>query len=190
MDQCSEPYLYRFLSRGLDILLSAVVLSVGFCQCTRLLPFFIKLTSIGPVFYTSPRLGLLGKEFTCWKFRSMHVGADARLAEVLHNNTELFHEWNLYRKLKNDPRLTTIGKLLRKTSLDEFPQFWNVLLGGFKLSWPPSLSAQRERANGRSHRQRYDSLFSVRPGLTGIWQTSGRNELSFEQEVKAGSRGT
>jgi undecaprenyl-phosphate galactose phosphotransferase len=114
----------------------------------------------------------------------MYEGANEKLEQLLKDDLELAKEWKIFYKLKNDPRVTPVGKFLRKTSLDEFPQFWNVLKGELSIVGPrPYLPNELEaikRIAGRDvHR-----MLSVRPGLTGIWQTSGRSDLTFEHRVK------
>src|SRR6267154_6030791 len=127
--------VHNWLKRGFDILFSLIALIIG-------LPFFaliallVKLSSSGPIFYCSLRIGRKGRLFKFWKFRSMHRDADQRLEVMLNSNPLLRQEWQKYFKLKNDPRLTRIGSFLRKTSLDEFPQFWNVLIGDLSIVGP------------------------------------------------------
>ena len=171
------------LKRGFDILFSLGAL----CVC---LPLFavlyclIKISSPGPVFYCSLRIGRKGRLFKFWKLRSMYHDADARLESVLNSNPELKKEWQQYFKLKRDPRLTPLGQFLRSTSLDELPQFWNVLIGDLSITGPrPYLPREINRIHEILGKD-VDKLFSVRPGLTGIWQTSGRNHLTFNQRVR------
>lgn len=175
-------FIYEMFKRTFDIAFSLCVLICG-------LPIFlgvailIKASSPGPVFYCSKRIGKHGKLFTCWKFRSMYCDAEHRLTQILAENPHYSSEWKKYFKLKEDPRLTKIGKFLRKTSLDEFPQFWNVLIGDLSVVGPrPFLPNELKTIKEVIGRQT-DLLFSVKPGLTGIWQTSGRSFLTFEQRV-------
>lgn len=177
-----ELFFYEISKRMLDICFSLFVLVCG-------LPLFviliisIKATSPGPIFYFSKRIGREGKLFTCWKFRSMFCDAEHRLTQILAENPHYRREWKKYFKLKDDPRLTRIGKFLRKTSLDEFPQFWNVLLGDLSLVGPRPFLPKEIHAIRQVIGKDTQLLFSVKPGLTGIWQTSGRNYLTFEQRV-------
>lgn len=141
----------------------------------------VKLTSKGPLFYSGKRLGRNGKLFRCWKFRTMCLNADEKLEECLTSHPEMRREWEIYFKLKKDPRTTLIGRYLRKTSIDELPQLWNVLLGDLSLVGPrPYLLDEVRTTLGK----RADAILSVRPGLTGLWQVSGRNTLSFQDRIR------
>ncbi len=135
----------------------------------------IKLTSSGPVFYSQERVGQNGRTFRIYKFRSMYADADQKLEELKEHN-ELS---GAVFKMKNDPRVTPIGKFLRKTSMDEFPQFWNVLRGDMSLvgTRPPTVDEVAEYEN--YHRRR----LSIKPGLTGMWQVSGRNDITDFEEI-------
>ncbi len=127
----------------------------------------------GPAFYGQTRVGRDGRLFTCWKIRTMVVDADARLAELIATDAEARAEWEETQKLRNDPRVTAIGRLMRATSLDELPQFWNVLTGEMSLVGPrPFTPDQQSLYHGRSY-------YALRPGLTGLWQVETRNEASF-----------
>ena len=111
----------------------------------------------------------------------MHKDAEKKLKDLLASDPERKAEWETYWKLKDDPRVTWVGKLLRKSSLDEFPQFWNVLKGDLSVVGPrPVTSAEIERYYG----DKASKILSIRPGITGIWQTSGRNLISFEERVQ------
>lgn len=129
----------------------------------------------GPLFYTQERIGKNGKTFKMYKFRSMVVDADEKLEKYLEENEEARKEYKKYRKLKNDPRITKMGNLLRKTSLDEFPQFINILKGDMSLVGPrPYLHKEKEEMNGF-----FKYITSMKPGLTGFWQVNGRNDVTF-----------
>ena len=133
----------------------------------------------GPLFYTQNRIGKNGKLFKMYKFRSMVVGADEKLKEYLEQNEDARLEYKKYKKLKNDPRITKIGKFIRKTSIDEFPQFINVLKGDMSLVGPrPYLPAEKEDMNGY---YRYITL--CKPGITGYWQINGRNGVTFDDRI-------
>jgi exopolysaccharide production protein ExoY len=143
--------------------------------------FFIKATSPGPIFYKSKRVGKDGQPIYCWKFRTMHQDADKKLLVLLKENPKLKQEWDTYFKLKEDPRISTIGKILRKTSLDELPQFFNVLKGDLSVVGPrPVTEEEIQKYFG----PKASKILSVRPGLTGIWQTSGRSLLTFEERIR------
>ena len=133
----------------------------------------------GPVFYTQERYGKNGKIFKLYKYRSMVVGADEKLKEYLAENEEAKKEYKEYKKLKDDPRITKVGKFIRKTSLDEFPQFINVLKGDMSLVGPrPYLPREREDINGF-----FNYITSVKPGITGLWQVNGRSDTTFTERL-------
>ncbi len=139
----------------------------------------VRLTSIGPVFYGQQRIGRGYRTFTAWKFRTMIQNADQLLAEHLANNPQLREEWSNTHKLKHDPRVTRIGRILRQTSLDELPQIWNVLRGEMSLVGPrPVVSAEVQK-----YGESFDFYRSVRPGITGLWQVSGRSDTSYGERV-------
>ena len=163
----------------LDLL---VVIAGGSCLLPLLilLGVAVKLTSQGPVFYSQLRIGKRGKQFRTWKFRSMVPSSERLLQQYLKLHPELVEEWNSSRKLRHDPRVTPIGRLLRKTSLDELPQLWNVLRGDMSLVGPrPILEIEISRYGSS-----LDLYLKVKPGITGLWQVSGRNNTSFEERVK------
>ena len=127
----------------------------------------------GSVFYCQQRIGRGGKVFRLWKLRSMVVDADRKLEAYLRPNPAARAEWDEHQKLKDDPRITAAGRLIRKASLDELPQLWNVLTGDMSLVGPrPMMPQQAELYPGRDY-------YLLRPGLTGFWQISDRNETSF-----------
>ncbi len=141
----------------------------------------IKLTSPGRIFYSSKRVGKDGQQIFCWKFRTMYQDADKKLLELLRENPKLKQEWETYFKLKDDPRISRIGKILRKTSLDELPQFYNVLKGDLSVVGPRPVTEEEIQKYFGS---KASKILSVRPGLTGIWQTSGRSLLTFEERIQ------
>jgi lipopolysaccharide/colanic/teichoic acid biosynthesis glycosyltransferase len=131
------------------------------------------------VFYGQERLGLGGRRFKAWKFRTMHSNADALLERYLQENAAARQEWQATHKLKHDPRVTGIGYWLRKTSLDELPQIWNVLVGEMSLVGPrPIVEAEVPK-----YGDHYKDYASVVPGITGLWQISGRNNTTYPQRV-------
>lgn len=134
----------------------------------------------GPIFYTHERIGKNGKLFKMYKFRSMVVDADERLFQYLEENEEARKEFKKYKKLKNDPRITKVGAFIRKTSIDEFPQFINVLKGDMSLVGPrPYLP--REKADMKYY---YSYIIKDKPGITGFWQVAGRSDVTFEDRLK------
>ncbi|MCA1951014.1 MAG: undecaprenyl-phosphate galactose phosphotransferase WbaP, partial [Treponema sp.] len=150
-----------------------------------LLPLFaiiallIKISSPGPVLYKHTRIGRNGKPFKAYKFRSMVIDADKRLAELLEKDPEARKEWDASFKLKNDPRITPIGRFLRKTSFDEFPQLINILKNEMSLIGPrPIVEAEIEK-----YGKHFKRVFAVKPGLTGLWQVSGRSDTDYDERV-------
>ncbi len=169
----------QLIKRCMDVAISALVLLLGF-------PFFVilalwmKVSSPGPLFFGHERIGRDGLKFKAWKFRSMCVNADEVLNKTIAENPELRAEWESTQKLKNDPRVTSSGRFLRKTSLDEIPQLWNVLVGEMSLVGPrPIVASEIEKYNDK-----FSSYLRVTPGVTGFWQISGRNLTSYERRVE------
>lgn len=158
----------------LDTLLSLGALLV-FLPAMAAMAIAIRLDSPGPIFHLRRVVGVGGKAFNALKFRTMYVDADERLAR----DPELRREFELNHKLKNDPRVTRIGRFLRRTSLDELPQLINVLLGQMSLVGPRMITAE-ERARYGKWRM---NLSTVKPGITGLWQVSGRSDVSYEERV-------
>ena len=139
----------------------------------------VKLTSKGPVLYGHKRVGINGKHFKAYKFRSMVIDAEERLSSVLDSDPKLREEWEASHKLKDDPRITKIGKLLRRTSFDEFPQLLNILKGEMSLVGPrPVTDPEIEKYGEHAHR-----VLTVTPGLTGLWQVSGRSDTDYAERV-------
>ena len=161
---------------------------ISVCAFTVLLswPIFlivglaVKLTSPGPMFYWQRRIGRDGREFRLWKFRTMVVDADAVLERHLENDESLRAEWQRDHKLRRDPRVTKVGALLRRTSLDELPQFWNILCGEMSLVGPRPIRQPEVAKYGTI----FDQYRRVTPGLTGMWQISGRNNTTYERRTQ------
>ncbi len=166
----------RIMKRAFD-------LSAGSILCLLSLPLmalitlWIRLDSKGPALFNGKRIGKKGKEFICYKFRTMHVNGDLMLDKYFEENPDARDEWERFAKLKTfDPRLTRAGKFLRKFSLDELPQIFNVLKGEMSLVGPrPYLPREKEKMGVY-----YDIIAETVPGITGLWQTSGRNDVEFE----------
>jgi len=174
--------LYRkanlFIKRCFDLFIASFAMAV-FSPLFLIISLAIKLDSKGPVFFRQKRLGRGEKPFTILKFRTMFVDADKRLRKYLNKNPEAKKEWEKYRKLKNDPRVTKVGKFLRRWSLDELPQFINVLRGEMSVVGPrPYMPEER----GRIGKYR-KAIYRVKPGITGLWQVRGRNQLPFETRL-------
>jgi Undecaprenyl-phosphate galactose phosphotransferase WbaP len=161
-------------------------LAASLAGCLVLLPVFfylavaVKMSSRGPILYSQARVGRYGRTFRAWKFRTMFQNSDALLEEYLENNPDQLPEWNRNQKLRSDPRITRIGRFLRKTSLDELPQLWNVIWGDMSLVGPRPMLPSQVAQYGN-----HFGLYSmVRPGITGLWQVSGRNEKTFEERAQ------
>jgi exopolysaccharide production protein ExoY len=165
--------------RFFDIVLSILVLILG-APIFFLCMLAVRFTSRGPLFYACKRVGKNGQFFRCWKFRTMVEGAESMLPVLLASNSALLHEWKTFYKLKEDPRITTVGKWLRKTSLDEIPQFWNVLRGDMSIVGPRPLSQEEVALHLKGRSQK---ILSLRPGITGLWAISGRSEIPYDQRI-------
>jgi Undecaprenyl-phosphate galactose phosphotransferase WbaP len=151
-----------------------------------LLPLFfylavaVKMSSRGPILYGHERIGRNGRRFNAWKFRTMFQNANAVLEHYLEEHPELRSEWEADHKLRFDPRVTRIGRFLRKTSLDELPQLWNVICGEMSLVGPrPIVTAEIAK-----YGQYYGLYTMVKPGITGLWQVSGRNNTTYDERVQ------
>jgi Undecaprenyl-phosphate galactose phosphotransferase WbaP len=168
----------RVLKRAIDILLM-VAMSIVALPLIIAIAALIKLTSPGPAFFGQRRYGRKGEPFMAWKFRSMAADASQVLEQCLASDPALLEEWRRSHKLRNDPRVTRIGRFLRRTSLDELPQLWNILRGQMSFVGPRPIVAEEIARYGAS----YSVYKKVTPGLTGLWQVSGRNNTSYEQRV-------
>ncbi len=157
--------------------LSAILIMPFFAIIHIIISFFIKLDSKGAIFFKQPRLGKDNKNFLCYKYRTMYENSDNLLIEYLKKNPQEIDYYNKYHKYKNDPRVTKVGKILRSSSLDELPQLINVLKGDMSLVGPRPYMLNEADKLGDSK----DLILKVKPGITGLWQVSGRNNLSFEE---------
>ena len=174
-----KTYVTVFASRCLDIL-------GGLVGCVFIIPIMISIIinnikdgDFGKIFYVQKRIGKNGKLFNMYKFRTMVENADEKLDELLANDEMARLEYKKYKKLHNDPRVTKFGKFLRQTSLDEFPQFINILKGEMTLVGPrPYLPKEKEDMG-----EYYKYIIQHKPGITGYWQISGRNDVSFDKRV-------
>ena len=166
------------LKRALDIVVTSVLLAV-LLPLLVVLAVLVKASSPGSVFFAQERIGKAGRRFRCLKFRTMLQDADRRLEELLAADPATRQEWMRYSRITNDPRVTRGGRWLRRLSLDEWPQLWNVLKGEMSLVGPrPYMPREIEKIGSFM-----DVITRVRPGLTGLWQVSGRNELLFEERL-------
>ncbi|NBD17342.1 MAG: sugar transferase [Cyanobacteria bacterium] len=168
----------EIFKRLFDILFSSAVLLL--CSpLYLLLAILIKLSSPGPVFYIQERIGKNYRAFRCIKFRTMVNNADVMMDRLMLEYPELRKEYEETFKLKDDPRVTPVGKFLRYTSLDELPQFWNVLTGDMSVVGPRPLVPEELYKYGRH----IDKILTIPPGITGLWQVSGRNDIPYERRV-------
>lgn len=168
----------QFIKRLLDLFL--IFISLPFLLLLwALIALAIKLDSPGPVFYTQKRVGRGSREILIWKFRTMVENAEAALKTYLDENPNLRAEWHNNFKLKQDPRITRIGRLLRRTSLDELPQLWNVMRGEMSLIGPRPIVTEEIPLYGDD----FDIYKQVVPGMTGLWQISGRSETTYQERV-------
>ncbi len=165
--------------RPFDIAVTLLVLLVAL-PVMAVIALLVRLGSPGPLLYAGERLGRDGKTFRCFKFRSMYLGADDLLEEVLADDAGKRKEFHDTAKLKDDPRITPIGNLLRRTSLDELPQLLNVLRGDMSLVGPRPVPYDESLRYGLWIEQ----VQTVRPGLTGAWQVSGRNDISYRERAQ------
>ena len=172
---------YSIIKRTIDII-------VGLIGTIALIPLTVIIyiarvinhENEGPIFYKQLRIGKNGKYFEIYKYRSMIVGADKILKTYLDEHEDAKREFEENHKLDNDPRITKVGKILRKTSLDEFPQFINVLIGNMSLIGPRPIVDDEIEKYGKNR----DKLLSVKPGITGYWAAYGRSNTSYNRRIK------
>lgn len=172
----SNKRTYRFFKRFFDIICSLLVIVI-LSPVFIILGIIVKCTSKGPVFYSHKRIGKNGKEIGIIKFRSMVKNADRMLNDFTEEQKKEFKE-NF--KLQNDPRVTKFGKFLRRTSLDELPQLFNILSGSISIVGPRPVTQEETLLYGKDR----DTLLSVKPGLTGLWAVSGRSSISYDERIK------
>ena len=165
-------------ARMLEIVLCVAIL-VFFAPLMIVVALLIKLGDGGPILFAHPRIGRFGRTFPCLKFRSMAVNAEAQLQALLARDPAARAEWERDHKLTVDPRITALGQFLRRSSLDELPQLFNVLRGEMSLVGPrPIVQAEVAR-----YRRYFRYYCQVRPGITGLWQVSGRSDLRYRRRV-------
>ena len=165
--------------RAFDVVL-AVALGLALAPPMVLIACAIRLSSPGPILYGQRRLGRDGRHFRTWKFRTMVADADQMLDRLLAGDERLRAEWERDHKLRDDPRVTPIGRFLRRTSLDELPQLWNVLEGEMSLVGPRPIVDDELPKYGTA----FPVYSRVRPGITGLWQVSGRSDTTYERRVE------
>jgi Undecaprenyl-phosphate galactose phosphotransferase WbaP len=172
-----DPWSQR-LKRAID-LLGAMIGGVLISPLLLAIAVLIKLDSSGPAFYGHRRVGAKDEHFLCWKFRTMHTDAERLLDQYLQGSPALRAEWEQTQKLRDDPRVTRMGRFLRRTSLDELPQLWNVLRGEMSLTGPrPIVDAEVPK-----YGPVYGLYRRIRPGMSGFWQVSGRSDTNYEERV-------
>lgn len=169
--------------RILDAMLALLCL-IAFLPLLILLAIAIRRSSPGPVLFGHKRVGHHGQSFRCWKFRTMVTNGDALLETHFASNPDARSEWQATRKLKDDPRVTSLGRVLRAYSVDELPQLLNVLLGQMSFVGPRPVVTDELNLYGPSA----EAYLAARPGITGLWQTSGRSDTSYEYRVALDSR--
>jgi Undecaprenyl-phosphate galactose phosphotransferase WbaP len=169
------------IKRVIDLFLILVSLPIS-VPIFLIISIVVAIDSRGPIFYSNYLIGKKGKLFRMWKFRTMHPNADQILPLYLEQNPDLHAEWIANHKLKNDPRITRVGRFFRKYSLDELPQLWNVVLGEMSLVGPRPITIM-ERDNNYFGKC-FNLYIQVRPGITGLWQVSGRSDTSYDERVR------
>ena len=170
---------YKILKRCLDILFSFFLI-IFLIPLFLIIGILIKFNSKGTIIYSQKRIGKKNKPFACYKFRTMHPQAKYLLKKILLQNPNFRNEFENTRKITNDPRITNIGKFLRFTSLDELPQIFNVLKGDMSFIGPRPIVKSEIKKYGKN----FKKAFSVKPGISGLWQVSGRNKLSYKKRVE------
>ena len=176
-------FSYRVIKRGVDILLVIALLPILLPMC-GLIALVIRATSPGPIFFSHRRIRRRGSFFSMWKFRTMCVNSAEVLEDYLRAHPGARAEWRKNHKLKNDPRVTPVGNFLRRTSLDELPQLWNVLSGSMSLVGPrPIVAAEVEK-----YGEYFADYCAVKPGITGLWQVSGRSRVSYPERIRLDRR--
>lgn len=179
LDMKTKPRSFLQASKRLVDVGVSLLFFAAFGWLLLLVALIVYITSGGPVIYSQPRVGKSGRVFKFYKFRSMVADAASVLEHHLNEDPAARKQWTDFQKLENDPRVTKFGAIIRRTSLDELPQFWNVLNGDMSLIGPrPCMPSQKELYGGY-----WKHYCSVRPGLTGLWQVSGRNKLSYKKRV-------
>ncbi len=169
----------QMIKRGMDLLIATIV-ALLLAPLFVALAIAIKLTSKGPVFYGHERVGKKNTSFHAWKFRTMVVGADKMIDDYLNEHPEYREEWERDHKLKHDPRVNALGKFMRKWSIDELPQVWNVLTGDMSIVGPRPIVIAEIAKYG----EHYETLSTVLPGITGLWQVCGRNDTTYEERIQ------
>lgn len=179
MIEVRSGIIYRFIKRTFDFIISGLSL-ILLSPVFLLIAVLIKFDSKGPAVFKQKRIGLNGQAIYIYKFRSMIVNAEEELEKLMRENEQIRNEYLVNKKLSKDPRITKIGKFIRKTSLDELPQLINILKGDMSFVGPrPYL--YREIDDMKPY---YEDIIKMTPGLTGLWQVSGRSDVTFKERCK------
>lgn len=166
------------LKRTLDIVVATAGIAVLW-PLMLMVAVAIRCTDPGPAIFGHERIGFNGRRFKCLKFRSMIINSEAALRELLDRDPAAAAEWAQSQKLRNDPRITRLGRMLRETSLDELPQLWNVLRGEMSIVGPrPIVSAEVRR-----YGHHFEAYAATKPGITGLWQVTGRSDCTYDERV-------
>ena len=171
--------LYPKIKLFLDIIISFFLI-IFLIPVFFVIALLVKFSSRGPIFFSQKRIGRFNKTFKCIKFRTMHVESKDILEKLLSENEELRIEFDKKHKLSNDPRITPIGKFLRKTGLDELPQLINIIKMDMSFIGPRPIVQNEVKKYGDN----FTKVFSIRPGISGLWQGSGRNNLTYKRRVE------
>ena len=170
---------YKIIKRFLDFIF-AFLLIILLIPLFLIIGILIKISSKGSIIYTQKRIGKNNTSFSCYKFRTMHPQSKYLLKKILVKNKDFKNQFSETRKIINDPRITRIGKFLRFSSLDELPQIFNVLIGDMSFIGPRPIVKSEIKKYGKE----FGKVFSIKPGISGLWQVSGRNNLSYDKRVE------
>lgn len=177
-DAVSRPYL--FFKRLIDIVISISALPFLVILTVMIKIAYLCTGDFHTIFYTQDRIGKNGKIFKIYKYRSMVWNAEEKLQELMKTNSKIRNEYTRYKKLKNDPRITKVGKIIRRYSIDEAPQFINVFIGNMSLVGNRPYLTYEKKDMGKY----YDQIIQTKPGITGLWQISSHNKMLFEERLK------
>ena len=170
---------YKILKRFFDILF-AFLLIIFLSPLFLIISILIKISSKGSIIYIQKRIRKKNTSFSCFKFRTMHPQSKYLLKKILIKNQDYKNQFSETRKIINDPRITKIGKFLRFSSLDELPQIFNVFKGDMSFIGPRPIVKSEIKKYGKN----FDKVFSIKPGISGLWQVSGRNKLSYDKRIE------
>ena len=170
---------YKIIKRFLDFIF-AFLLIILFIPLFLIIGILIKISSKGSIIYIQKRIGKNNTSFSCYKFRTMHPKSKYLLKKILVKNKDFKNQFSETRKIVNDPRITRFGKFLRFSSLDELPQIFNVLIGDMSFIGPRPIVKSEIKKYGKE----FGKVFSIKPGISGLWQVSGRNNLSYDKRVE------